>query len=550
MRKKLNVTVVLLLFLFLWLLLPQAVSAADEAVAPEGVYIENVNVSGMNAEQIQAVVDQKLQEYSDSRITFYVNGTPVTVTAGELGLQLTGSSLVDQALSYGTRGNILHRYIKERYMEENGRQILNLQLAPDRDTIVSVLQEKCSVLDTAPVDPTFSRGEDGSFTTSPGQDGFGVNVETSADMVYDYMTTGWNGGAGGITLQCDVIEYNNSGNYDLVQDVIGQGSTEFTPGATTRNTNLETAVNKLNGSVVLPGEEFSVCTKLAPFTEEAGYALAASYAEGEIIDSLGGGVCQVSTTLYQAVLKAELEITERNEHSMAVNYVPASMDAAIEEGTKDLKFRNNTDAAIYIEGTIDQDSGVISFTIYGHETRDAARAISFESKVTGATACTYKFVMDDNVGWGLVTLEVGHQGATAEAYKIVTVDGVEQSREMIASSEYNMSQNLVTIAMGGATNEQREIIENAVATGDYKTVQAALASCGIDADLTDSSQAFTADGQTVTANNPSAFLFTATDTSTIATTEGDAAAAGDTSVESADAEAAEEAPAEATDGAE
>ena len=84
-----------------------------------------------------------------------------------------------------------------------------------------------------------------------------------------------------------------------------------------------------------------------PFDAENGYALAASYEMGKVVDSYGGGICQVSTTLYVAVLKAELEVTERYSHSMIVHYVDPSMDAAIAEGLKDLKFINNTDAPIY-----------------------------------------------------------------------------------------------------------------------------------------------------------------------------------------------------------
>lgn len=108
--------------------------------------------------------------------------------------------------------------------------------------------------------------------------------------------------------------------------------------------------SKLNGKVLYPGEEISVCDNMVPFTEENGYEPAASYANGAVVESFGGGICQVSTTLYQAVLQAELEVTERHNHSMIVKYVEPSMDAAIAEGAKDFRFVNNTEAPIYIEG--------------------------------------------------------------------------------------------------------------------------------------------------------------------------------------------------------
>ena len=112
-------------------------------------------------------------------------------------------------------------------------------------------------------------------------------------------------------------------------------------------------------------------------TEDNGYYAAPSYNNGKVEDSIGGGVCQVSTTLYNAVLRAELEIVERRPHSMVVTYVKPSMDAAIAGDYKDFKFKNNTEVPVYIEsGT---RSGMIFFHVYGEETRKSSRKISFEA---------------------------------------------------------------------------------------------------------------------------------------------------------------------------
>ena len=104
-------------------------------------------------------------------------------------------------------------------------------------------------------------------------------------------------------------------------------------------------------ATVYPGEEYSVLEHITPFTEANGYKLAGSYLNGQVVDSLGGGICQVSTTLYNAVLRAELNVTERHNHSMVVTYVDKSADAAIAESAgKDFRFVNNTEHPIYIEG--------------------------------------------------------------------------------------------------------------------------------------------------------------------------------------------------------
>ena len=105
--------------------------------------------------------------------------------------------------------------------------------------------------------------------------------------------------------------------------------------------------------------------------------MAGAYENGQVVESVGGGVCQVATTLYNAVIRAELEVSMRYNHSMIVNYVPASSDAAIAGTYKDFRFVNNYDTPIYIEGYC--SGGIVTFVVYGKETRDADREVSFNS---------------------------------------------------------------------------------------------------------------------------------------------------------------------------
>ena len=153
---------------------------------------------------------------------------------------------------------------------------------------------------------------------------------------------------------------------------------------------------KINGTVLYPGEEFSVGQTIGPLTAAGGYELAGAYENGQTVQSYGGGVCQVSTTLYNAVLKAELEVTQRSNHSMIVTYVKPSMDAAIAGDYKDLKFVNNLDAPIYIEGyTVGKD---IYFNIYGQETRPSNRKVTYESEVVSEEDPGTQFVATGGCG--------------------------------------------------------------------------------------------------------------------------------------------------------
>ena len=134
----------------------------------------------------------------------------------------------------------------------------------------------------------------------------------------------------------------------------------------TRNKNIKVGVKKLDGHTVYPGEQFSCNEHLAPWTEANGWYNAGTYVGNKVEDSLGGGICQVSSTLYNALLRAEIKVVKRFPHSMSVSYVDFAADAALAGDYKDLVFENNTDAPIYIQGHY--DGGSITFNIYGHDT--------------------------------------------------------------------------------------------------------------------------------------------------------------------------------------
>lgn len=145
---------------------------------------------------------------------------------------------------------------------------------------------------------------------------------------------------------------------------ISSFSTSFAPGGS-RGTNVSLAANRLNGVLLGPGEMVSVDRQILSRNKANGYKTAGSYENGRTVQTYGGGVCQVSTTLYGAILRAGIVPTERNAHSMAVSYVPLGLDAAIAEGYKDLKITNTYDEPIYIEGFT--RGGTLTFNIYGSE---------------------------------------------------------------------------------------------------------------------------------------------------------------------------------------
>ena len=256
--------------------------------------------------------------------------------------------------------------------------------------------------------------------------------------------------------------------------MLGTFTTSYSTSGPSRSQNVANGARLINGTVLYPGDTFSAYEVVSPFSRENGYEMAGSYLNGKVVDSLGGGICQVSTTLYNAVLLSELEVVERSNHSMIVTYVDPSADAAIAGTYKDFKFKNDTDAPIYIEGyTADKK---ITFTIYGEETRPANRTIQYVSQTLSVTEPGVVIIADPGQPIGFRAVEGAHRGMQAELYKHVYVNGVEESVTKVNKSTYNPSPRTVVVGVAGDEGMSAEMLE-AVATQDEGIVNAVLASC-------------------------------------------------------------------------
>lgn len=129
-----------------------------------------------------------------------------------------------------------------------------------------------------------------------------------------------------------------------------------------RAVNVELAAERLNGTVIQPGERFSFSNAILSRTVENGYVMAPSFAGGRVVKSIGGGICQVSSTLYVTMLLSALPVTEHHSHSLLVDYVPSGLDAAIVEGVKDLRFKNSYDYPVRINSTVQNGTLTVSIS--------------------------------------------------------------------------------------------------------------------------------------------------------------------------------------------
>ena len=226
-------------------------------------------------------------------------------------------------------------------------------------------------------------------------------------------------------------------------DLLTTFSTKYDASNKNRTTNLRLAAGKVNGTVLLPGEEFSYNKTVGERTVEAGFKSAAIFSGGKVVDGLGGGICQISSTLYDAVVFANLTITERRNHQFVTSYLPAGKDATVVWGSQDFKFKNTRSYPIRIEATV--EGGVAKVNIWGVK-EEVEYDISIETKKTATINYTTQYIEDPTLPVGTeVVVQAGNSGRKVEAYKVMKLNGQIVSTTLLSKDTYNPMKRIVRI---------------------------------------------------------------------------------------------------------
>lgn len=450
---------------------------AKEATIESGIYVNDINLSGMTAKEAKDKIEAYVESFRDTEITLRaIDGEAIVITAADLGLTWGNEEILDEAVSFGRDGDILQCY-KELKDLEYKNKIYRVGFDFDKNKIKSLIEENAEKYNQEAVNATLTK-TDAGFEITEGQPGIVIDTQASVDAVYNHLTENFNGTPCDVELVAVVDEpEGNAEELAKIKDVLGTFTTSYSTSGGSRSANVANGCSLINGTTLYPGEEFSAYEAVSPFTEANGYYMAGSYLNGQVVDSLGGGICQVSTTLYNAVLLSELEVTERYNHSMIVTYVDPSADAAIAESSgKDFKFKNNTDYPIYIEGYTTPDKH-ITFTIYGVESRDSNRQIKYESVVLEKIAPDTEVIYTDaSQPVGYCAVQSAHIGYKAQLWKVVTENGVEVSREQVNSSTYMKAPRSATVGIATEDPAAYEAIMAAVATNSVDQVKAVAGS--------------------------------------------------------------------------
>jgi len=333
--------------LIIWLLL-----LLNQKAFYEGVLVENTSLSGLNRDEARRVIEKKLTEAKNNKIVLKCRENIWTIPLESISYRGLLDEALNEAYVIGRTGNIYRRLIEIFTLRFNKKNI-PIFYSYDKNVILTILNDIKKQTDIEATDATVSY-KNGNIIKNKENVGFSLDIDKNMNLIENQLMKG---NFDNIELILDEkkpkVIYENIKEID---QVLASFSTIFNPQDANRTYNIKLACERINEKVLLPKETFSMNRALGPRTIENGYKDAPVIYKNELIPGPGGGVCQVTTTLYNAVLKTRLNVVERTHHSMPLGYVQPGQDATIAEDYIDLKFQNNKDYAICINAEVSGNS--------------------------------------------------------------------------------------------------------------------------------------------------------------------------------------------------
>ena len=467
-----------------------------------GVKIDEINLQGLSKEDAKSVINKKIEEKLSQEIKIKVDEEEYTLALSQIELKYNVDEAVEQAYNIGRGGNIFvnnFKILKSKILGTN----IEIKKEFNEELLNSFINEINSKIPNGVKQATYCiEGE--TLIITKGTDGLTIDTDElkqeiinnanlsnlkeivlktkegkpepiNIEKIYEEVHTEAKD-AYYTTNPFTVIPEVNGIDFDLenakkileedkeeyeipviitkpnktVKDIgtsafpdrLSTFKTRYNASLTSRTNNLKLAANKINGTVVMPGEIFSYNKTVGKRTVEAGFTDAAGYQGGKVVDMIGGGICQISSTLYDAVVYANLEIVERHNHMFLTSYVGAGKDATVVYGRLDFRFKNTRNYPIMIKTSV--QSGIAQIDIYGIKEE---KEYEIEISSTILSYIPYSVVYEDNPNWEVGREKVtqgGSQGCKSKTYKIMKLNGVEVSRTVLSTDTYDPMNKYIT----------------------------------------------------------------------------------------------------------
>lgn len=494
-----------------------------------GVKIEGIDVSGLSAEEAKGKLETIYTEKLETEIPVQYNEYETTINANLFETQYNVEDAVKKAIEIGKEGNIFENNYKILFALI-GKQDIKVEMQLNEEAAKKIIEDLGTNLPGVVIESSYYI-EDNKLIITKGQAGVKIDTDKlleelkeklkGTEKITDYITIpvteeqptaididkiheeiykevkdayytqnpfeihpeeegiDFDVEAAKKALEEDKEEYEidlkitkpkvttSQIGTEAFPDQLATFRTNYDGGDKDRTTNLQLACNKINGKVVMPNETFSYNKTLGARTAAAGYKNAKVYEAGQVVDGIGGGICQISTTLYNAVLRANLEIVERRNHQFVTSYVEAGMDATVVYGMTDFKFKNTRKYPVKIIASA--KNGVATVSVYGIKESEEY-TFSFRTVTVSTIPTSTKYIDDATLPVGTEKVkQKGANGKKTETYMTKMLNGKIVETKILSRDTYDAMQRIVLRGTKGATNttttENNKTTNNSGTTG-------------------------------------------------------------------------------------
>ncbi|MEG1870428.1 MAG: VanW family protein [Peptostreptococcaceae bacterium] len=407
------------------------VNSWEDKVYP-GVHAYDIDLSGKTKEEAVAVLSDQLANLVNNKtITVTVGDKSFEVKYSDIGSTINADKTADEAIAYGKEEGM---FKKNSYIKDGVDIEVNTELTYDEAKLKEFEDMVNAAVDVPAVDASISISY-GEKSVTPEVIGEKIDAEELHTKLVDSIDPDPSKVE---TVSLELQQYSpkiTAEALNKVDGIIGSFSGSYNNDGTGRVTNMRLATSYINGTLLMPGDEFSYNKTIKDTTPENGYEKANTYVGSEVVPNYGGGVCQISTYLYRAVITSNIRSTIRYNHSMMVGYSDPSLDATVFEGDIDYRFVNTYDSPVYIEGYMSGNS--ISFNVYGSTAEKGNKTYELANSVIEKYDYTTEYVDDASLEEGTKRTKLsGAAGYKSQGYLVTYENGVEVNRELISTDIY------------------------------------------------------------------------------------------------------------------
>lgn len=360
-----------------------------DAIA-KNIFIEGIDVSNLTKEEAINYINENI---TPSDIQLNYDGETNIISPDEIDLKYNTSEVVDEAYNY-TKTDSYFENIK-RFFDLN-KNIKNLEIKSlyNENKLSEKIQSISESINMAMENAKVYISDSGNISASSATIGKELDIAATKESIYDAIK---NKDYKAIDLKVNIKEPKISTEAaKSVNTLLAEFSTKFSTNDSNRVTNIVLSAKATSDVLLMPGEEFSYNNLTGKRTKSNGYKDAPVIINGKLEQDVGGGVCQVSSTLFNSVLYSGLDVTSRRNHSLKSSYVSIGRDAMVSDGGSDFRFKNPYSHPVYIKNTV--SNGVITSKIYGNSSDKKNISIKVEPYTTGGldAAKTYIEYRDSN----------------------------------------------------------------------------------------------------------------------------------------------------------